>query len=317
MSGRFAAMPLVALLAGLAGLALLVLMVWLESWALTNPRGYSHPAPRNFAFPETPRTALGLDFEDMEFAAANGDALRGWHVPAQQDSTRVGVVVLHGRGGDRTGAWNQIRILHDLGAGVATIDMRENGLSAGSGRGTALGMRESEDAILATAEMRQRGYEKVVLLGCSLGASAAILAAARDQSIDGVIADSALASFDQYVAEIADARLARFGVRARWATALWGRAVVALTRARLGLRAYERPMNVIADIEPRPVLLVYGSADAVTSPETQGAEFMSRAGSRTSLWVVDGGDHCDAAYRDPETYRARLVDLLHIVNAVD
>lgn len=301
-----------ALVTALAALALFG-AVWLESRALTNPSSYRQPDPSSFIFAHTPRTAAGLDYEEIEFAATENELVRGWLAPAPNDAKRLAVVVLHGSAGDRTGALGVMPMLHELGAAVATIDLRENGLSAGSGRGQAIGVRESQDAIAAAAEMRRRGYEKVVLLGCSLGASAAIMAAAREPSIDGVIADSPLSSFDRYVAEVADRRLARFGVQAPGATALWGQAVIALTRARLGLRGFERPEDVVAQIAPRPLLLIYGREDGLTSAATHGEILTRRAGAGTSLWVVDAAGHCGAGDIDPGGHRARVGELLSSV----
>jgi alpha-beta hydrolase superfamily lysophospholipase len=183
MSARVAAsIPTIAFCAGATALVLFCIALWLESLALTNPRG--------------------------------------WLVPAPNDAKTIAIVALHGRGDNRTGALGVLPVLHDLGAGVLVIDMRERGLSAGAGRGMALGVRESEGAVAAAAEMRRRGYDKVIVQGCSLGGTSAILAAARDGAVDGVIAESPLASFARFVAEIADRRLAVFGVQARWATSM-------------------------------------------------------------------------------------------------
>ncbi len=305
--------PILVSIAGLGALALFCAAVWLESMALTNPRGYRQPDRQNFTFAQTPLTAAGLEFEDIEFAAPNDEPIRGWLVPAANDDKRFAIVMLHGSGGDRTGALGLLPILHEFGAGVAAIDMRENGLSAGSGRGQAIGVREAQDAIAAVAEMRRRGYDKVVLSGCSLGASAAILAAAQSDSIDGVIADSALSNFDRYVAEIADRRLARFRISAQWATALWGRAVIDLTRARLGLRGFERPVDAIGRIAPRPVLLIYGANDSLTPQATHGQALIANAGTNVSTWVVEGAGHCESGFAAPEDYRAHIAAFLEKV----
>lgn len=317
MSVRMAALiPTIGLCAGAIVLILVFVAVWLESLALTNPPGYSQPDPKSFTFSATPRTAAGLDFDDVEFAAPNGEALRGWLVPTASGAKTIGIVVLHGRGDNRSGALGVVPVLHDLGAGVLAIDMRENGLSAGAGRGTALGIRESEDAIAAAAEMRRRGYDKVIVLGCSLGGASAILAAARDGSIDGVIADSPLASFDRYVAEIADRRLAIFGVRANWATTIWGRVVVAVTRARLGLRDFEKPLDAIGRIAPRPVLLIGGGRDTVT-PLTHAQNLAERAGAAASLWIAEEAGHCGASAAAPEEYYDRVARMIENVKAID
>ncbi|HRE42901.1 MAG TPA: alpha/beta fold hydrolase [Terricaulis sp.] len=302
--------PAIALVVVLATIALFCLAVWLESMALTNPPGYRQPDPRAFTYTRTPRSELGLEFEDISFAAPSQEVIRAWLVPAPEDAKRVAAVLVHGRGGDRAAVMGFMPLLHELGAGVVAIDLRENGLSAGSGRGTTIGMREAEDVAAAAAEMRRRGYERVVLIGCSLGASASILAAARDASIDGVFADSPIAYFDRFVAEIADKRLAKFGVSAPWATAIWGRAVLALTRARLGLNDYEASADAVGRIAPRPVLLAYGAQDDVTAPATHGQALAAQAGEGASLWVVEGAGHCEAPFASPDAYRARILALL-------
>jgi uncharacterized protein len=315
MSARMVALiPTIAFWAGATALVLLCIAVWLESLALTNPPGYRQPDPRSFTFSATPRTAAGLDFEDVEFATPNGERVRGWLVPAPDDARTIAIVALHGRGGNRAGALDFLPALHDLGAGVLAIDMRENGLSAGAGRGMALGVRESEDAVAAAAEMRRRGYGKVIVLGCSLGGSSAILAAARDATIDGVIAESPPSSFDRYVAEIADRRLAIFGVQARWATSIWGHVVIAVTRARLGLHGFEKPLDAIERIAPRPVLLIAGGRDEVTPPE-HAQDLAKRAGANASLWIAEEAGHCGASAAAPEAYRDRVARMIESVRA--
>ncbi len=316
MSARMAALiPSIVLWTAAAALVLSCIAVWLESLALTNPPGYQQPDRQRFTFSSTPRTAAELDFEDIEFAAPNGDALRGWLVPAPKDAKSIAVIALHGRGDNRTGALGVLPVLHGLGAGVLAIDMRENGLSAGAGRGMALGIRESEDAVVAAAEMRRRGYEKVIVLGCSLGGASAILAAARGDTIDGVIADSPLASFDRYVAEIADRRLSVFGVQARWATSIWGSVVVGVTRTRLGLRDFEKPLDVIERIAPRPVLLIAGGRDEVTPP-AHAQDLAARAGANASLWIAEEAGHCGASAAAPDAYHHRVARMIETVKAV-
>lgn len=315
MSARVAALiPTIVFWAGATALVLFCIAAWLESLTLTNPPGYRQPAPQSFTFSVTPRTAAGLDFEDVEFAAPNGEAVRGWLVPAPNEAKAIAIVALHGRGDNRTSALGILPVLHDLGVGVLAIDMRENGLSAGAGRGMALGVRESEDAVAAAKEMRRRGYDKVIVLGCSLGGSSAILAAARGGTVDGVIAESALASFDRYVAEIADRRLAVFGVQAHWATSIWGRVVVAVTRTRLGLRGFEKPLDAIERIAPRPVLLIAGERDAVTPP-AHARDLAERAGANASLWIADEAGHCGASAAAPEGYRNHVAAMIESVRA--
>lgn len=293
----------------MAGLALAGLMVWLSSVALTHPRGYAQPDPSRFTFTETPLTAHGLAFEDLAFAAPDGALIRGWLTPAADDARDLAVVVLHGRGGDRRFALPHLPMLRDQGAAVALIDLRENGLSDGQARGTALGMREAEDAVAGVAEMRRRGYRKVVLFGCSLGGAAALIAAARDPAVDGVIAESPVSDFRSLEADVAANRLARLGVRAPGVTEAWGRAVVAVTRARLGLSDLTAPIEAIGTIAPRPLLLLQGGQDRLTRVERT-RDLAERAGPGAALVILPNASHCDGFDADPQTYRTQVADIL-------
>jgi pimeloyl-ACP methyl ester carboxylesterase len=299
-----------ALVAG--AIALSLAAAWRDSLKLTNPDGYTHPLPAGFRFDATPTSALGLPFEDIEIQAANGEHVRGWLIPAAQDALDLAVVMLHGRGGNRTTLMPHARIAHDVGAAVALIDLRENGLSDGAGRGTALAMREAEDGLLTTEAMRRRGYPKVVLFGCSLGASAAILAAARDPKINGVIAEGTLQSFDAYFADVGAARLARLGLKARWLAAAWGRAVVFVTQVRLNLRPLERPIDRIEVIAPRPVLLIHGAQDAEV-PAAHARNLAGSSGDNVDLWVIEGVGHCNGNEFAPAPYATRVREFLKMV----
>src|SRR5690606_19778701 len=140
-------------------------------------------------------------------------------------------------------------------------DAREHGLSDGNGRGLGLAVREGEDGVAAVDEMRRRGFSKVVGYGCSLGGSTAIVAAAADERIDGIIVEASLASFEQYVADGADRRLGKVGVRIPARTRMWGDAVIGVSRWRLGRKYYVRAEDVIGQITPRPILLIHGGED--------------------------------------------------------
>jgi uncharacterized protein len=293
---------------------LFLMSVQLESRALTNPPGYAQPDPDAFVFAETPETAAGLAYENVAFDVHSGETVRGWLVPAAQNRKDVGIVGLHGRGDDRRGLLGHLGTLHNLNAGVLLIDLRENGLSDGDGRGMALGMREAEDAVAATRELRARGYEKVILFGCSLGGTAAILAAAQDPSIDGVISESGLARFEDFVAEGADRRLGKLGIRAHWATSRWADAVVDQTRRRIGLSAYVASVDVIEYIAPRPVLLIHGLRDPWVA-ETHAQALRDKGGPSVDYWQIAEAGHCDGGAVAGEEYRARVAELIAKVRA--
>jgi pimeloyl-ACP methyl ester carboxylesterase len=301
---------LVAILLGaLALAAAMFFFVRRDSILLTNPPGYRHPLGANFQFEATPLSAHGLEFEELSLEAAPGAIIRGWLIPASGERRDLAVIALHGRGGDRQNHMPIAPLLYEAGAATALIDLRENGLSHGAGRGAGLGMREAEDALATARELRVRGYSRIILLGCSLGASAALIAAARDPDIAGVIAESPLESMGAYVRDNTAQRLQRHGVSAPWFTALWADLIVETTRARLKMARLESPIEVIADIAPRPVLIIGGDRDQAT-PLLRARRLAERGGVTVRLISIAGADHCSGFAAAPKAYESAVRALL-------
>ena len=291
-------------------LALIVLVVaglvavWLESRSLTSPRGYHQPDPENFTFAQTPKTEAGLDFEDISFPAKNGQTLRGWLIPSDQP-TDLAIVTIHGAGGNRQSYFDQLSMLHELGADVLMFDARENGLSDGNARGIGLATREADDAIAAVEELRRRGHKKVIAFGCSLGGSAAIIAAARSDLIDGIIVEASLSSFEDFVADKANRRLGKLGLNANRATSHWGKAVVAMSNWRMGLDNYVAAEDVIGQISPRPILLIHGKQDPWVI-EAHADRLVQRSNQTADYWLIEDADHCHGFHFAEAEYRARV-----------
>lgn len=137
------------------------------------------------------RYDLGLEFENVEFTNSKNKVLRGWFVPAKKSKSCM-VVCVHGAGRDRRAFLRHAAMLHDANLDVLLFDLSEHGLSDGTGKGFAFGVREKYDVIAAARFLReQKGALCVVLMGTSAGASSAILAAALMPSIvDAVVAEN-------------------------------------------------------------------------------------------------------------------------------
>jgi len=113
---------------------------------------------------------LGLPFEEVRFAAADGVRLHGWYVPGE--AGRPLVLFCHGNAGNISHRLESLRHLHALGLAVLLFDYRGYGLSEGSPseEGTYA------DARGALAWLRQRGWEpaRTIYAGESLGAAVAL-----------------------------------------------------------------------------------------------------------------------------------------------
>jgi dienelactone hydrolase len=143
----------------------------------------------------------------------------------------VGVVLVHQVNGDHCG-WSEEAAFLARRALVLSVDLRGYGAS---GRATgAKALLYRNDIAASVVELRQRGAERIVLVGASMGGSAVVVAASTiSPPVDAVVAVSAPANFKGQNASAAAAKLTmpvRFvaarddGSAAATATALAGRA---------------------------------------------------------------------------------------------
>ena len=56
--------------------------------------------------------------------------------------------------------------------------------------------------------------------------------------------------------------------------------------------------GAVAEIAPRPLLLVHGTGDALVPPQIS-EDLYAAAGDPKTLWLLESADHCFAS-RDPE-----------------
>lgn len=127
----------------------------------------------------------------VDFATTDGATLQGrlWHA-----STERLVILMHMYGADQAAWYETARALQRAGASVLTFDFRGFGESEGD-RDTGL---LAVDTTGALAFALEQDYEEVVLIGASMGGTAAIIAASKPSTPDlvrGVVALSAPLEF--------------------------------------------------------------------------------------------------------------------------
>lgn len=234
--------------------------------------------------------------ESVVFPALDGLRLRGWLL--WPPGAERAVVVVHGRGQHRADPWtNSVGLARALAArGFATLlfDLRGHGESDGSR--CYLGSREPLDVRGAVAFLRARGFAaaRIGIIGFSLGAVAALLAAADDDEIGAVVADSPFASLTDMLA-LELPRTARLPRQLVPYLALAARAFV-------GLNVHAvNALDAIPRIAPRPLLLIHGEADEVI-PLEHAQRLAALAGPGFRFWSVPGAGHVQAHNHDPERY---------------
>jgi len=253
--------------------------------------------------PLTDSPALhGLAFSAVSFASPlDGTALRGWYLPSSRPTGRT-VVIAPGISDNRQVSGISLGLAPALlGAGfdVLAFDFRAEGESDGDTQ--SFGVREQDDLLGAGRFARNRGARHVAVIGFSMGAASAILAAARSPEIEAIVADSAFADLRTTIVR----RMQTLGfpqLLAPYGRFLYG----ALSGTDPALAV---PLDVVRTIAPRPMLLIAGTADTFV-PSTDSEDLASRAGPSAALWLVPGAEHVGSFTADPARYIARVVAFL-------
>jgi fermentation-respiration switch protein FrsA (DUF1100 family) len=147
----------------LAGYLLILLLMYLFQAKIIY-----HPSQEIWSEP----SAIGLQFEDVNFETSDGKELHGWFIPIEGDSINPTVLYCHGNAGNISGRMETIQLLHSLGLNVFIFDYRGYGQSEGSPseRGT---YRDAEAAWEYLRTVRDIDSQNVIIMGRSLGGSIA------------------------------------------------------------------------------------------------------------------------------------------------
>ena len=283
-----------------------VLLVTLVAWlAAPVARAYQLVAGHS----SDPVAPQDLPLEDIRFDATAdsellqaGIELAGWTIHTVHGAPAV--ILVHGFKSSREEMLPWARFIHEAGYNVLLFDTRGCGKSGGSTVG--LGATEPRDISLAVKLARdQFGTTKVAVLGISLGAGAAILAAAKDPSITAVIADSAWTDQDVQLSRLSFLPLGPLRVP----LPPYG---VGAVNAMVGADVSKaRPLDAIARISPRPILLIHSADDDNATTPVEGARrLFAAAGEPKELWVAPRGGHVGAINAFPDEYRARVLAFL-------
>lgn len=135
---------------------------------------------------------LGLDYEDVDFKTADGVALNGWFVPAE--NAEFTILFCHGNGGNIMHCLDTVNIFYELGIDCFIFDYRGYGDSADvqpSEQGT---YQDVEAAYRWLTETKGISPEKIIVYGRSLGGSIAAYLASR-MPVKALVLESAFTSF--------------------------------------------------------------------------------------------------------------------------
>lgn len=219
------------------------------------------------------------------------------------DPERPWIILCHGLGTNRADLLEIAAGLYQAGFNLFLMDFRGHGESAG--RFTSFGWREQRDLEGALAflggqpDIPPRPYG---IYGISMGASVAMMVAARDERLGAVAVDSPYTELRTSIKRHLKLMLpilpwAPFGWFCEITYRLWFGA----------WPAEVSPQARIASLAPRPLLIIQGDQDVRMLPE-EARQLHAAAGEPKELWVISGAGHLEGYAVDPERYIGRLSD---------
>lgn len=246
---------------------------------------------------ETP-ASLGRPWEPICLHSPDGIDLSAWLIGHR--SARAAVILCHGFGGHK-GSMLPVAEFLAPHLNLLLLDVRGHGESGGGW--TSIGHFERLDVIAATHELQRRGLGPIGVLGISMGASTALLAAADSEEIRAVVADSPFAVLRRAVTRTARLRGYPPGIAEIAALAACHAAAARLRHA----PSASDPVRAIARISPRPVFLIHGELDRLI-PVTEAHALFAASNEPCSLWTIPDLAHAAAVTERAEEYRERVLE---------
>lgn len=249
------------------------------------------------ARPSLNPSRMGLVCEEVELRTEDGFRLTAWWMPTGKPE-RFPIVILHGLGASKAHMIDYILFAQEQGNPTLAIDFRGHGGSDPSL--TSIGFYESRDAEAAMQFVRQRGAGDPVLWGTSMGAVSALLAAARDGSAAGIIAD---APFDTYRNTVLHHAKLFYGLSEFPLITL----AMPMIESRVRFRVDEVDCLRAAEQIRAPMLVLAGEEDARMPPEMVKTIY-DRAAGQKEFWIIPGEGHENRNFG--QEFREKIADFL-------
>lgn len=286
---------------GLWSAAILILLL-LVCVGISVYVGWKLTHPVRDTLKETPEK-YGMAFEQVQFPSRTNDvALKGWFLPSESSPAKLNIIMAHGYRKNRlqtdAEALKLSKALVEQSYNVLMFDFRNSGESGGDV--TSVGYWEKYDLLGAVDWMKDNHPGTVALHGFSMGASTALLAAADDPDIAGIVADSPFNHLTRYLKENLPV----------WShlpnvpfTPLILGILPQLTRIDPdqvdGLSAVDR-------VYPRPILFIH-STDDHSIPYQNSETMWAKHPDRFEFWKTSGADHVKSHAVHPKEYEEKVV----------
>lgn len=208
-------------------------------------------------------------------------------------------MLVHSGGGDRREETRYVRFFLEQKLDVLAFDLGCHGEAPCPVRGMTYGHRESRDVLSAYLYLT-RTYDTVYAMGTSVGAAAILIALPEMPDLAGVVADSAMVSFQRLIREAPEAQS-----MPGWGTDL----LMGLTMLRGRFDGRLSAKSSLRLVNTTPILFVHSKDDEVVSYRQTQELAAAYAGPKT-VWISESGSHAAVWDGNRSAYQKRLSDFL-------
>lgn len=239
---------------------------------------------------------FGMSYEPIEFFSTDGVLLRGWFVPAKNDSV-ITIIMMHGYPASKSDIVDLGVFLHD-DYNLLFFDFRFMGESGG--KYTTAGALEVNDLLGAIKYLKDEhtAYsQRIGGWGFSMGGAVGLMAAEKNKDILAMVADSSYANLNNMV----DQLYSRYGILKApfvMGTKLWSRLILGVDIKKAAPQDSAAKVNL-------PVLLIHGKNDKEISSINSEMIFGKAKGPK-ELWLIEGAGHGEAYFRKKQEYEQRV-----------
>lgn len=259
--------------------------------------GWRWVTPRREPLPDH----QGLQCQRVFFPSLDGTRLHGLYFEGRENYPTI--LLCHGYVRSLAEPYEIGLSLNEAGYNTFLIDFRACGQSGG--RFTTIGYKETWDVLAAVRYVRDN-YQRlpIGILGISMGAAAAIMAADRSDDIAALVLDSPFAHLEETVRK----KAVEF-IRYPWLGPLAWLGVRVGEQLSGGRLREVRPIDCVGRIASRPMLFIYGEKDSYI-PSSHPEALCAAAGQDKEVWFAPGAEHAMARFDYPEEYRERVQQFL-------
>lgn len=245
----------------------------------------------------------GIAYEDVSFSSRYKVQLRGWWLPARE-ATGHTIIFCHGQNGSMEGDLPQAIPLHEAGYNILMFNLRAHGTSEGSK--VTFGAFEKEDLLGAIDfVVQEKGVQRVAVMGFSMGAAVAMIAAALTDKIAVLVLDGVFLRFITAVQAAVGQTLPKP------LAYIVGQLLVLGATVSTNTRMYQVSPLLWAKHIPAniPVLFIHGEKDPIVKL-SQVERLAQDLQSPHKVWVAPDSQHREAFKKHREDYQREVLNWL-------